>query len=110
MVALAAGKRLGHEVHTTHTGRGSIGASSRHEDMKLLRDYPSDDDLRESLDYAQPGIIDPRSGLTGIPNWDGIRLHPCPGVISSERNGAGTMRRKQKAKTEKPHATDDSGT
>lgn len=32
-----------------------------HEDMKALRMFLSDDDLREALDRAPPGIIDPRS-------------------------------------------------
>jgi hypothetical protein len=36
-------------------------ARATHEDMKLLRTYLSDDDLREALDHAPPGIIDPRS-------------------------------------------------
>ena len=32
-----------------------------HADMKVLRRYVSDDDFREALDKAPPGIIDPRS-------------------------------------------------
>jgi hypothetical protein len=36
-------------------------ARATHEDMKLLRRFLSDDDLREALDAAPPGIIDPRS-------------------------------------------------
>lgn len=36
-------------------------ASATHEDMQALRRYVSDDDLREALDKAPPGIIDPRS-------------------------------------------------
>jgi len=36
-------------------------ARATHEDMKLLRRFMSDDDLREALDRAPPGIIDPRS-------------------------------------------------
>lgn len=32
-----------------------------HEDMKTIRQYLSDDDLREALDKAPPGIIDERS-------------------------------------------------
>jgi hypothetical protein len=36
-------------------------ASATHEDMKLLRRHVSDDDFREALDHAPPGIIDPRS-------------------------------------------------
>jgi hypothetical protein len=34
---------------------------ARHEDMKIIRRYVSDDDFREALDGAPPGIIDPRS-------------------------------------------------
>lgn len=36
-------------------------AAATHEDMKVLRRYVSDDDFREALDKAPPGIIDPRS-------------------------------------------------
>ncbi len=32
-----------------------------HEDMQTLRAYVDDDGLREALDKAPPGIIDPRS-------------------------------------------------
>lgn len=32
-----------------------------HEDMRVIRRYLSDDDFREALDCAPPGIIDPRS-------------------------------------------------
>ena len=31
------------------------------EDMRIIRKYVSDDDFREALDRAPPGIIDPRS-------------------------------------------------
>jgi hypothetical protein len=34
---------------------------ARHEDMRVIRRYVSDDQLREALDRAPPGIIDPRS-------------------------------------------------
>jgi hypothetical protein len=36
-------------------------ARATHEDMKLLRGFMNDDDLREALDKAPPGIIDARS-------------------------------------------------
>ncbi len=36
-------------------------ASATHEDMKVLRRYVTDEDFREALDRAPPGIIDPRS-------------------------------------------------
>ena len=36
-------------------------ARATHEDMTILRGVLSDDDLREALDHAPPGIIDPRS-------------------------------------------------
>ena len=32
-----------------------------HEEMRVIRRYVSDDDFREALDHAPPGIIDPRS-------------------------------------------------
>ncbi len=32
-----------------------------HEDINILQNYVSDDDLREALDQAPPGIIDKRS-------------------------------------------------
>jgi hypothetical protein len=34
---------------------------ARHEDMRVIRRYVSDDDMRHALDNAPPGIIDPRS-------------------------------------------------
>jgi hypothetical protein len=34
---------------------------ARHEDMQVIRRYVSDDDMRDALDHAPPGIIDPRS-------------------------------------------------
>jgi hypothetical protein len=36
-------------------------ARATHEDMRALRRYVSDEDFREALDKAPPGIIDPRS-------------------------------------------------
>ncbi len=35
--------------------------SATHEDMRVLRRYVSDEDFREALDHAPPGIIDARS-------------------------------------------------
>jgi hypothetical protein len=50
-------------------------AYATHADMKLLRTYLSDDDLREALDRAPPGIIDPRSWAY----WNGkLGRHPAP--------------------------------
>lgn len=34
---------------------------ARHEDMRVIRRYVSDDEFRQALDRAPPGIIDPRS-------------------------------------------------
>jgi hypothetical protein len=34
---------------------------ARHEDMREIRRHVTDDDLREALDGAPPGIMDPRS-------------------------------------------------
>lgn len=32
-----------------------------HEDMQVIRQYVSDDEFRQALDAAPPGIVDPRS-------------------------------------------------
>jgi hypothetical protein len=32
-----------------------------HQDMRVLRQFVSDDDFQDALDHAPPGIIDPRS-------------------------------------------------
>jgi len=32
-----------------------------HEEMRVIRRYVSDDDFKDALDHAPPGIIDPRS-------------------------------------------------
>jgi hypothetical protein len=34
---------------------------ARHEDMRAIRQYVSDDEFLQALDSAPPGIIDPRS-------------------------------------------------
>lgn len=34
---------------------------ARHEDMRIIRRYVCDEDIRRALDAAPPGIIDPRS-------------------------------------------------
>lgn len=34
---------------------------ARHKDMRVIRQYVSDDEIRQALDTAPPGIIDPRS-------------------------------------------------
>jgi hypothetical protein len=36
-------------------------ATATHEDMTVIRGYVSDEDFREALDKAPPGIIDARS-------------------------------------------------
>jgi hypothetical protein len=36
-------------------------AHATHEEMRILRRYVSEDDFKEALDQAPPGIIDPRS-------------------------------------------------
>ncbi len=36
-------------------------ARATHEDMNILRGFLSDDDLRDALDHAPPGIVDARS-------------------------------------------------
>ena len=55
-----------------------------HEDMTLLRKFLSDDDLREALDHAPPGIIDPRSWAYWNSRLGAIPLRRCPSVICVE--------------------------
>ncbi len=52
-------------------------ARATHVDMKVLRAYLDEADLREALDAAPPGIIDPRSWAY----WN-LRLgrHPAPAM------------------------------
>jgi hypothetical protein len=46
-----------------------------HDDMKALRRYVSDDEFREALDEAPPGIIDPRSWT----DWSSVMgRYPAP--------------------------------
>lgn len=34
---------------------------ARHKDMRVIRQYVTDDEFREAIDRAPPGIVDPRS-------------------------------------------------
>ena len=45
----------------THPFAAHAFAAATHEDMKVLRRFLTDDDLRDALDHAPPGVIDPRS-------------------------------------------------
>jgi hypothetical protein len=48
---------------------------ARHEDMSEIRKHVSDADLREALEFAPPGIIDPRSWAY----WNSkLGRHPAP--------------------------------
>jgi hypothetical protein len=44
-----------------------------HESMQVIRQHVSDDEIREALDGAPPGIIDPRSWAY----WN-LRMGRCP--------------------------------
>jgi hypothetical protein len=57
-------------------------ARATHDEMKTLRAYLNDDDLREALDQAPPGIIDPRSWAY----WN-LRLGRYPAPIQRPRFG-----------------------
>jgi hypothetical protein len=61
-----------------------------HEDMKVLRSILSDDDLREALASAPPGIIDPRSWSY----WHVVLdLFPAPVMPRREFGGGGSLGR-----------------
>lgn len=51
---------------------------ARHEDMREIRRYVSDDDLREALDHAPPGILDPRSWAYWNSKWGRYPPPPMP--------------------------------
>ena len=53
-------------------------ARATHEDMKILRTFLTDDDLREALDHASPGIIDPRSWAYWNSKMGGYPVPPMP--------------------------------
>jgi hypothetical protein len=55
-------------------------ARAIYEDMTIIREFLSDDDLRAALDHAPPGIIDPRSWAY----WN-ARLGRYPEPPQSER-------------------------
>jgi hypothetical protein len=56
-------------------------ARATHEEMKMLRTYLDDDDLREALDKAPPGVIDPRSW----PYWN-LMMGRYPAPPEPKRN------------------------
>ena len=59
---------------------------ARHEDMRVIRRYVSDDDFRAALDRAPPGIVDPRSWAY----WNSkMGRYPAPPL--PKRNFPGAM-------------------
>jgi hypothetical protein len=51
---------------------------ARHEDMKILRRYVSDEDFLEALEHAPPGIIDPRSWASWNSKFGRYPTPPLP--------------------------------
>lgn len=65
-----------------------------HEDMKALRSVLNDDDLRDALSKAPPGIIDPRSWSY----WHVVLgVFPAPEMPRREFGGGDSARRELKA-------------
>src|SRR6266480_5539428 len=61
-----------------------------HEDMRVIRQFVSDDDLRDALDHAPPGIIDPRSwGLLELQNGPVSRAATAPAEVRAQLMTAG---------------------
>ena len=52
--------------------------AATHEDMKLLRRYVSEDDFREALNAAPPGIIRPRSWTYWHARFGQVPAPPLP--------------------------------
>jgi hypothetical protein len=46
--------------------------------MKILRGFVSEDDVREAMDHAPPGIIDPRSWAYWQARYGRIPAPPLP--------------------------------
>lgn len=62
-------------------------AYARHKDMRVLGQYVSDDDFRQALDCAPPGIIDPRAWAY----WNlKMGRYPCPPLPKRTFNGKWT--------------------
>src|ERR1700722_13460153 len=55
-----------------------------HEEMRVLRRYVSDDDFREAIDHAPPGIIDARSWAY----WNSKRGRNPPPPLPVRRFGS----------------------
>ena len=54
---------------------------ARHEDMQVIRQHVSDEEMRQALDAAPPGIIDPRSWAY----WN-LRMGRFPPPSAPRRN------------------------
>ncbi len=75
-------------------------AYARHEDMRVLRRYVSDDDMREVLDAAPPGIIDPRSWAY----WNSkMGRYPPPPLPARRFPGAGREAQNRRQQPPKSH-------
>jgi len=59
---------------------------ARHEDMRVIRQYVSDDEIRDALDAAPPGIIDPRSWAY----WN-LKMGRFPPPAMRERTFGGNL-------------------
>jgi hypothetical protein len=64
---------------------------ARHEDMRLIRQYVSDDDFREALDRAPAGIIDPRSWAYWNSKMGRYPAPPLPKRRFGESDSAGAL-------------------
>jgi hypothetical protein len=67
------------------------------EDMRAIRRYVSDDDFRDALDHAPPGIVDPRSWAYWNSKMGRYPAPPLPtrnfGSTNSKDDPTGTSRR-----------------
>lgn len=68
-----------------------------HEDMRIIRRFVSDDEFREALDHAPPGIIDSRSWAY----WNAkMGRYPSPPMPRRKLEGHGWIRRAPARDTE----------
>jgi hypothetical protein len=80
---------------------------ARHEDMKLIREYVSDEDFREALDRAPPGIIDPRSWAYWNSKMGRYPAPPLPRRHFGEHKGPAAL---TGGASQSPHANPSSHT
>jgi len=83
---------------------------ARHEDMRVIRQYVSDDEFREALDRAPPGIIDPRSWAYWNSKMGRYPAPPLPKRHFEESGGSAATSTSVVGNNTKPNTSPDAET